>query len=384
MRILELVPTLGVGGAERVVSLLAGGLRDLGHEVVVVSLGPSEGSWIEGELVGSGVAVHFLDKGAGLDLRVVPRLARLLRRLRPDVIHTHLHVLKYLLPARAAWRTAPVVHTLHNLAEREAEALDRRLQQQVFGRGVHAVAIGEAVAASVVQVYGRPAAATIPNAVPVDALQVPEGTREAVRAELGLDPRSPVVLAVGRLDAQKDHALLLEALARPELQALDAHLLVAGEGSLRGALEARAARLDLAGRVRLLGVRSDVPRLLAAADVFALPSVYEGNPLVVMEALAAGRPVVATAVGCVPELVDDQTGRLVAHGDADALARALHAELSQPEAARERGEAARQRARERFDVPVMARGYAALFASLAPGRSSGTGGTGGAGGNGVR
>src|SRR5438552_862696 len=113
MRILQIIPTLAVGGAERVVSLLARHLRRSGHETSVVSLYDPHGSWIEAELRADGVPVDFLGKHPGLDLRMIPRLARVVARFRPDVIHTHLYVLKYVLPALAASRRCPVVHTVH-------------------------------------------------------------------------------------------------------------------------------------------------------------------------------------------------------------------------------------------------------------------------------
>lgn len=373
MRVVQVVPSLSVGGAERVAAMLALEQKARGHEVEVFALGPATGSWIEAELGRAWVPVRFLDKGPGLDLRVVPRLARALRRARPDVIHTHLHVLKYVLPALFAAPGAKLVHTVHNLADREVEPQSLRLQKLVFGRLVEPVAIGEAVAASMAQVYGRPPRFCIPNGVPTAHFQAPEGARAAVRGSLGLPDGTPVVLAAGRLNPQKNHPILLDAMARPALAALDAHLLLAGEGELHGALAERAAQPDLAGRVHLLGVRADMPALFGAADVFALSSTWEGNPLVVMEAMSAGLPVVATAVGCVPELVragpgEAAPGLLVPAGDADALAGALAELLGSPRARREAGEAAGRRAREVFDVGVMTEAYLRVYRRVTGGR----------------
>jgi len=360
VHILQLVPTLSVGGAERIVALLARELQTLGHRVSVVALGRPTGSWIEAELAGHGISTTFLGKGAGFEAATVGRLAARLRSLRPDVVHTHLHVLKYLLPAQVAWRRAAIVHTLHNLAKQEATEADQRLQRTVFGRRVAAVAIGDAVAESVVARYGRPARATIPNGIDVAAQQVPDGTRSTLRATLGLGPTTPTFAVVGRLNPQKNHALLLEAFADPRLA--HAHLLVVGDGELRAELETRAA--PLGDRIHFLGIRADVPALLSAADAFVLASSWEGNPLVVMEALAAGRPVVATRVGCVPELVDDACGRLVDAGDAPALADALTELAGSASLRAELGAQAQSRAQARYDAPVMARAYADLFEEI--------------------
>lgn len=359
MKVIQLIPTLGVGGAERIVGLLARSLVGLGHEVDVVVLGKPEGSWIEGELAAAGVATTYLGKGAGFEAGVVGKLSATLLRLRPDVVHTHLHVLKYLLPARLAWPGCRVVHTLHNLAQNEAVASDIRLQQVAFRAGVVPVAIGDAVAESVVDVYGFTPRHVIPNGIPVADFRAGAEAGAAIRAEVGVSADAPLFLVVGRLNEQKNHALLLDAFSDPRLDA--AHLLVVGDGELRGDLVAQAARLGLSERVRFLGIRRDVPKLLAAADAFVLSSDWEGNPLVVMEAMAAERPVVATAVGCVPELVDASTGRLVAKGDRGGLADAM-ADLLDRDGCSELGRAAGERALARFDASVMARTYSDLFA----------------------
>ena len=362
MRVVELIPSLQVGGAERVAGLMATALAGEGHDVTVVSLFPSTGSWIETELRAEGIDLVFLGKRPGLDPRMVPRLGRALARLRPDVIHTHLHVLKYVLPARLAWRRAAVVHTLHNVAEHEAVASDRLVHHLAFRRGVAPVAIGDAVAESLQRVYRIPARHTIPNGIPVAGYRRPPHVRAEVRAELSLPAEAVCFLSVGRLNPQKNHAALLGAFSAPGLA--EARLLIAGDGDLRAALEQQARALGVGDRVHFLGVRRDIPRLLAAADGLVMASTWEGNPLVVMEAMAAGLPVVATSVGCVPELVSERTGWLVPREDEAALSAAMSALAGDRPGARARGAAGAARAMERFDVSVMARAYAALFVAL--------------------
>lgn len=148
--------------------------------------------------------------------------------------------------------------------------------------------------------------------------------RAAARAALGLAADAPVALSVGRIEAQKDHATLIAAWRRVVDWSPGAVLLVAGQGGLEFAAREAADALGLEGAVRFLGVRGDVPALMAAADVFALASRFEGLPLVVLEAMAAGLAVVATRVCGTDEAVEDGvTGRLVAAGDADAMGVAL-------------------------------------------------------------
>ncbi len=364
MRVLQIVPTLTVGGAERVAALLALHLHRSGYATGLLSLYDPPGTWFESELRAEGVPLFFLAKRPGLDPRMIGRIARVLRVFRPDVLHTHLYVLKYALPALVAWRRCSVVHTLHNLAPYEVELPSRMLQYLAFRAGVVPVAIGDSVAESVRQVYGLAPVRVVPNGIPVAGFAPTPAAREEVRASLALPPEAPVFVTVGRLSLQKNSAALLRAFASQALRSLGAHLLLAGDGDLRSQLEQFALRLSLGDRIRFLGVRSDVPRLLAAADVFALASRYEGNPLTVMEAMAAGLPVVATRVGCVPELVSPDTGLLVAPGDEPALEAALRELAADLPRARAMGATAARIAAARFDVSSMARSYEALYAEI--------------------
>ncbi|HND30836.1 MAG TPA: glycosyltransferase, partial [Myxococcota bacterium] len=212
------------------------------------------------------------------------------------------------------------------------------------------------------EVYRIPIHESIPNGIPVAAYAPPPGARQALRAELALDDHTPMFLSAGRLNPQKDHAGLIDAFARQP----HGRLYIAGEGELREALEQQIQRAGLSQRVVLLGVRRDMPRWMAAADAFVLSSRYEGNPLVVMEAMAAGLPVVATAVGCVPELVMKDTGILVPPGDPQRLAEALDRLGADLPMARRLGLAGARVAADRFDVAAMAAAYAALYGRLLP------------------
>ncbi len=371
MRILQVIPTIRAEGAQRMVASLCRELRRSGHDVGLVSLFDPSGLSLEGELRADGVELRFLGKRMGPDLRMFGRLPRAAVHFAPDVIHTHLYVLKYLLPGLAVRRRCPIVHTVHNLADREGGTrADELVQALAFRMGITAVSIGQAVSASIKRLYGLDPRWTIPNGIPVSDYAPPAGAREELRAALGIPANVPVFVAVGRLAPAKDHATALAALAFPGLRALSAHLLLAGDGPLRETLAGRARALGIADRVHMLGARRDVASVLAAADVFVLSSAYEGHPLAVLEAMAAAKPVVATAVGCVPETVSSATGRLVPPGDAAALASAMLELAADPALARALGRAALQTVRERYDAAAMARAYEQLYRELA-----GAGGT---------
>jgi glycosyltransferase involved in cell wall biosynthesis len=365
IRVLEVLPTLHRAGAEVMAVSLACRLDRARFEPAVISLYDPFPNGLEPLLEERGVPVFHLGKHRGPDPRMLPRLTRLFRRLRPDVLHTHSYILRYTLPAARLARPRAMVHTIHNLAEKEP---GRIIQRWAFRRGVVPVAIAAELARSFRALYGREPAATIPNGIDTAACFRPHA-RDPWRAAHDFAPDDLLVASAARLEPQKNPLALIEAFARGLASEPRSHLLMAGAGSQFEAARDRAARLGLSGRVHFLGVRTDVPDLLSASDIFALASEWEGNPLAVMEAMAAGLPVVATAVGGVPELVaEGVTGLLAAPGDPRALGAALASLAEDADLRRAMGEAGRARSAH-FDVANMVEGYSALFERLVAERS---------------
>jgi glycosyltransferase involved in cell wall biosynthesis len=282
------------------------------------------------------------------------RLARLVRRRRPHVIHGYLFGpnLFAALAGRLCGVTAVVV------AKRNVDAFETprqvAVQRLTHRLATHVIAVSEAVAHSAAGLGVRPERITvILNGV--DSARF-DGAARPAPAELGLRPGVPVVGSVGCLAARKDYATLLDALALLDRRGIAWQAILVGDGVERGALERRAAALGVAERVRFLGERADVERLLAAMDVFVLPSREEGVPNALLEAMAAARPSVATAVGGTPEVMDDGiTGWLVPPASAAALAAALEQALEHPDEAARRGRAARRATQERLGIDRMVR-----------------------------
>lgn len=362
LRIAHVLPSLGVGGAENMAAHLMAGLS-AEHDVTAIGLYPKRNSPVEARLGAANVRLRHLGKRPGIDARMFFALASAFREIRPHVVHTHLSVLRYVLPV--LWRR-PVplaIHTLHNTADREADALGRFIQRVAFRKTVVPVAISLHGAASFRDVYGRECAALVPNCIPVEEFERTPDTGPRWRAQLGLPQDAIVFTCVGRLDEQKNPLSLLDAFAALCDERI--RLVLLGDGGLRRrVLEAvRAAGLEQ--RVHVLGKRGDVADCLAASDVFVLASRWEGNPLSVMEAMAAGLPVVSTAVGGIPELVrHGHDGLLVRPGDAAELTAALRALANSPAQRRAFGAAAREHARAEFGVASMTRKYAQLYAGL--------------------
>jgi glycosyltransferase involved in cell wall biosynthesis len=370
LRVLHIVPSFGVGGAEQFVGHLMVGLSQT-HDVSGVSLYPAMNSSIESRLLQANIPVWHLGKRPGFDPRMFSCLDRVLREARPHVVHTHMSVLRYALPGLLGHRIPVVLHTLNNMAEHETDAFGRALQWFAFRGAVLPVAVSWAVAASVKRVYGVECKAMVPNCIPVENYRRSPADRAPWREKERFDRDAILFTCVGRLEPQKNPLLLVQAFAA--LNNPRTHLIMLGEGSLREQLAAYIREHGLERRVHLLGKRKEVPECLAASDVFVLSSNWEGNPLAVMEAMAAGLPVVGTAVGGVPELVESgQQGILVPPGDCAAFTDAMRTLLNDPEKRTAMANAAHARATAAFNVERMAQGYESIYraALAASGRTN--------------
>jgi glycosyltransferase involved in cell wall biosynthesis len=215
------------------------------------------------------------------------------------------------------------------------------------------------------RLYGIPQCKVIANCIPTATYGNPRLSRGQWRAQEGFREDDFLFVCVARFARQKNHALLVKAFAQGPASRPNARLILVGDGVLRGELETQVTSLGLAGRVRFLGLRSDIPELLGASDVFVLSSDFEGNPLSVLEAMAAGLPIVSTAVGGVPSLLENGTsGLLVQHGDAAGLSSAMESLLADRKLRQAMGAAAARRGRESFDVANMVHAYEEVYESL--------------------
>lgn len=362
---LHIVPLLSPGGAERVAVHIVTKLNRQRYEPVVVSLRGRLDCDLDYLLGEAGVEVRYLGKRPGFDHRTYSRFHRALRDHNPGIVHTHLHVLRYALPSLLLLKHASVLHTVHNLAEREIEAGMRWIQRRAFNHGVVPVAVAEEVALSLKRLYGIQRCRVISNGIPTDRYACAQTSRKEWRAREGFEDDDVLFVSVARFAPQKNHALLLKAFAQGPASVPKAHLVLVGEGVLREQLEEQAKSLGLASQVHFLGLRTDIPDVLRAMDVFVLSSDYEGNPLSVMEAMAAGLPVVTTAAGGVPDLLEHgRQGLIVPLGNVQVLSIAMSLLVEDREHRQSLGRAAARRARENFDVSTMVRAYEELYEDL--------------------
>lgn len=362
LRIAMMLESDGPGGAEMMVFRLSEELRSRGHTVVPV--GPAKGvGWLGDLFRGAGVTPEVFRIRRPLDPACLSGLMRLFREHRIDAVHSHEFTMAVYGAAASRLLGLPQVITMHG-GFKVCKVLRRRVALRWAMRNSdHTAMVSRATQRQFASDLGVDASrfTVVPNGV---AAQM--GNAERVRAEFGIRPNECVLLAVGTLETHKGHKVLLEALARLVSRGMNTpwRLIIAGGrgGDQHESLLQFLADEGLDDRVHIVTNRNDIPDLLALADVFVMPSLIEGLPMALLEAMTAGKAIVASATAGIPEaIVDGREGLLVLPGDIGALADALRTLITDPSLRAALRDAAAVRAREEFTVQVMADRYEALY-----------------------
>lgn len=357
MRILELVNSLDFGGAEKMMIDLSGALATRGHTISVACLrhtGPLAAHLKQSDIE----VIELRKKEDGFSMQTARTLAGFLKSRGTDVVHTHNPLVHHygILGARLA-SVPVVVNTVHgpgNVQSRTPSTFLFELGCLFSDRVVSCCGSVEEHLKTTTVVAGRKSV-VIRNGIPLDGFT----------SRLSRKPDGRFVFgAVGRLVPVKDHANLLEAFARVVEHRPDCRLEILGDGPLRAQLEERARGLNLSDSVRFLGAGLQVAKFLETIDSFVLSSVYEGLPLTVLEAMAAGLPIVSTSVGAVPELLGNaQCGWMSHPGNPQELAAGMLSAAAATDL-RERGHRARSYVQNAHSVTGMAVAYESLFFRL--------------------
>ncbi len=376
LRVLQVIDSLTVGGAEQLLVTLARHIDRTRYDLQVCSLAPLDDSPIVTDLRAINIPVYSLGGVRLRDPRHMLQLAARVRQSRVDVIHTHLGY-GNAIGTLAGWLVGcPVVSTLHNI--RDVYPRFGKLKQEVQNQVLRScsctiIAVAPEVRAAAVEKLRLPASKVVdvPNGIDTEAFAHPDPAIVAARRrELLADSAGPLVMAVGNLRQPKGHEYLIAATPLVAQTFPTVRVAIVGrKTAYEPVLREQIAACGVEDQVVLTGQRRDVAELVAAADLFVLPSVLEGLPLALLEAMAAGKPVVATAVGGVPRVVDDgETGRLVEPANPAALAAAMVQLLSNPEQSARLAAAGLARVRETYGADAWTQHLQRIYTAVTAGK----------------
>lgn len=354
MKILQVIPYFCFGGAETMCENLTYALQKLGHEVLVVSL-HNEHTPISQRMEQAGVRIVYLDKKFGMDVSMFGKLYQLMKQERPDVVHTHLHTIKYAVAAAKLAGIRKCVHTVHTVAQEEAEGRIQKIINHVCYK-LHwstPVALNPRVRDTIAQHYNLPEdrIPIVYNGVDLTRC-IPKENYEVTDAL--------TLIHIGRFIDLKNHDGLLRAFRKFQMKYPNSRLHLLGDGELYEQTVALAKELELADSVRFFGSQSDVYPYLHEADVFVLPSHYEGMPMTIIEAMGTGLPIVAANVGGIPDMVTDGETALLTAVEDDAVCAACVRLAEDPQLRRSLGEKARKES-ARFSSEFMAQEYCWVY-----------------------
>ena len=364
MRVVQVLDTLLIGGAQKMQLFLAQSLHPLGVELTVVNISNKFDPDLVAKIEQAGarvVSFHF----RGMGLSTFFKLVAFFRREKFDLIHAYLTRSNIIGSFAGLLTGIPVIASLRS--EKYNRSKLKRILEDFSLRYLATRVMGNGEA---VGIFARSRSGKTPVDVIVNAVDLtpplPEAERISLRTEIVVDPTRPIILSVGRLTIAKGFFDLLDAFKIVLEKNPRAALVIAGGGNLKDGLVAHIEKLGLQNDVFLLGLRHDIPQLLAAADVYVNSSYWEGTPVSVLEAMSAGLPIVGTTVGENPYLLEQEAGLLVSPGQPRELAAALITLLDSPSAGKKFGAKARSRIEQEFSREAWIRRILDLYIKIVP------------------
>lgn len=354
MKIIQVMPEFGLAGAETMCENLTNALVKKGHKVMVVSL-YNYYSPITERLEANGVKIEYLGKKSGLDVSIIKKLRKVFKREVPDVIHTHLYLLKYCFLASYGMNVR-LVHTVHNVAKEENNRLDRMINGYCFRhKKVTPVALTDLVKESILDEYGLNAkdVPVVFNGIPLE--------RCVKKLDYMLGERIKI-LHIGRYSDAKNHPELIKAVASLHQSYPNVELHLIGEGVLKDKVKESIQQCNAGEYVYEHGTTSNPYKYLHESDIFVLPSKYEGMPMTLIEAMGTALPIVASRVGGIPNMIEDNKEGLLCDPNADDIVRALTRLVEDADLRKNLGNAAFKSA-DRFSADEMAKNYERVYKS---------------------
>ena len=359
MKVIQVIPAFRLAGAEVMCENLCVALKNAGVDVIAVSL-YSENTAITDRLDKKGVRIEYLDKKPGFDASVIIKLVHLFKKEKPDVVHTHIYASKYALPAAAIAGVKKKIHTVHSMAQKEQGSLGKKVNTFLYRHcGVVPVALSNEVKKSIGEVYGLQE-----SIIPVvyNGIDLSKCIRKNDYEANGVF----TIVHVGRFMKVKNHKTLIRAFARFAEKKESIRLQLLGEGELLDEMKDYAEKLKVADKVEFLGLQSNVYPYLNKADVFCLPSEYEGVPMTLIEAMGTGLPIIASDVGGIPDMLMDQKDALLIAPKEENILVALESIYSDEEKRKRLGRNAWDKSAV-FSAITMAKKYADIYENISEG-----------------
>lgn len=360
-RIVHILPSLRTGGAEVFTVNLLKAIDKRQFDCSLITLfTPESNNHLLQDLLKDDIKHFGLGKSMGFSVRVIFSLRSLLQKLEPSLIHSHMYTLKYVYFAYLGRRPPPWIHTTHTVATKELLRVERIIASHLYRKHISKpIAVSFNVAESVSKIYGGHEITVIHNRIPCP--NEDKRSKTYYRNMLSLPTSKILLINVARMAPAKNHVMLLEAFSRLLKKIPTAHLVLIGDGVLRGTLEQTTRERGIADHVSFCGKVNDPTPYLRAADLFVLSSRREGLPVSLLEAMREGLPVVATKAGGIPEVVNDSVnGYLVNIGDTEGFTTDL-IQLINSGKRTEFGRKARQRIKKDFNIETSAHEYEYIY-----------------------
>lgn len=333
---------------------LAYALRNNGCGVCVVVLQSGE-TLISRRMRDNGIDPIFLGKHSGIDFSVISRLSEKMREYQPDVVHSHLPILHYVVPAARQAHITNRVHTVHNIAEKEtSNRLISAYLRICYKRGyVKPVALSEINRQSMIDFYGMPSnrIEVVPNGIDLSRFKPKENYVISGKAH---------IVHIGRFAEAKNHICMIKAAQILRNQGKNFVFDLYGEGELLAPCQTMAHELGLQGYVSFHGLTDQVPEVLQSEDIFMLPSLWEGIPMVLAEAMAAGMPIVASNAGGIPDMIRNGVNGVICKPDPEDLALQIARLLDDEDLRKRLGKEALETSPE-YSADLMAKRYIAIY-----------------------
>lgn len=358
MKIIQVIPLLDLAGAETMCENLTNGLLKLGHEVTIVSLYDYH-SVITERMQQNGVDIIFLNKKNGIDISTIFKLIKIFKEYNPDIVHSHLYAGKYAHIAASLCRIPGKIYTIHTIAVKEAGRLNRLFNRFLFKKcNVIPVSLSEEIQKSVMMEYNMESVFTpvVFNGVPMEKCHKKNDYAGNKK-----------ILHVGRFATAKNHEVLVKSIADLVDRGHDIKLYLYGQGELEASIKELVKKLHMENNIYFCGLTDDIYSIMEQCDIFVLPSLYEGMPMTLIEAMGTGIPILASNVGGIPDMIENEKSGILCEPTVDGVVRGLERLIESEEDRKRYGENAIISS-EKFSSDKMAKDYYEIYVKACRGR----------------